>query len=81
MSLLNAKKWFIYLLFLLNLLFINKSIIMSKRTQRKLREETKKLISKKLKNKPKSDSHKKAISEAMRCYWNSIPPLPENDSK
>ncbi len=48
------------------------------RTSRKLSETTKKLISEKLKNKPKTESHKQALSMAMKNYWNSIPLLPDN---
>lgn len=49
------------------------------RKSRKLNNETKKLISQKLKNRPKTESHKQALSMAMKNYWKSIPELLEED--
>ena len=36
-------------------------------------EATKRKISDSLKNKKKSDEHKRAISEGMKKYWETIP--------
>lgn len=43
------------------------------RIYRELSEETKTLISQAMKGKLKSDAHKRAISIAMKEYWNNIP--------
>lgn len=46
---------------------------MGKRKYRELEERTKRKISQSLKNKPKSEEHKRAISESMKEYWKTIP--------
>lgn len=43
------------------------------RIRRNLSEETKRKIAEALKNKPKSEKHKKALSIALRNYWKTIP--------
>ena len=44
-----------------------------KRTSRKRTEETKCKISASLKGKVKTEQHKRAISEALKKYWATIP--------
>lgn len=44
-----------------------------KRQYREQTPETKQKISAALKNKPKNDSHKKAISQGLKDYWKKIP--------
>ena len=48
-----------------------------KRQYRELDDETKKKISASSKNKPKSEAHKRHISQAMEEYWQSVPHRPE----
>ena len=43
-----------------------------KRTSRNLSEETKHKISQALKNRPKSEEHKQALSIALQKYWAGI---------
>lgn len=43
-----------------------------KRTSRSLSEETKHKISQALKNRPKSEEHKQALSIALKKYWLSL---------
>lgn len=50
-----------------------------KRTNRTLKEETRKKISKALKGKPKTEQHKKALAEALKRYWNAIPLVTDNN--
>ena len=54
-----------------------------KRQFRNLRDDTKMRISQSLKGRSFSDSHKQAISDAMRQYWATIPyrPSENNESK
>ncbi len=53
-----------------------------KRQFRNLRDDTKKRIAQSLRGRTFSDSHKQAISDAMRQYWATIPyrPSENNDS-
>ncbi len=44
-----------------------------KRTTRQRSEETKRKISASLKGKAKSAQHKRAISVALKAYWETIP--------
>ena len=44
-----------------------------KRQYRNLRDDTKMRIAQSLKGRTFSDSHKQAISDAMRQYWSTIP--------
>ena len=46
---------------------------------RNLDDATKLRISQKLKGRTMSDSHKQAISNAMKAYWATIPYRPENN--
>ena len=46
---------------------------------RNLDDATKLRISQKLKGRTMSDSHKQAISDAMKAYWATIPYRPENN--
>lgn len=43
------------------------------RTSRKMNEATRAKISESLKGRTFSDTHKQAISEAMKAYWQTIP--------
>lgn len=44
-----------------------------KRKNRQLNEEIKLKISASMKGKQKTEQHKKAISDALKKYWESIP--------
>lgn len=44
-----------------------------KRLYRNLEDDTKMRIAQSLKGRTFSDSHKQAISDAMRQYWSTIP--------
>ena len=44
-----------------------------KRQYRNLRDDTKKRIAQSLRGRTFSDSHKQAISDAMKAYWSTIP--------
>jgi hypothetical protein len=48
-----------------------------KRQYRELSDATKQKISKATTRKPKSESHKEHISQAMKRYWASIPSKPK----
>ena len=63
------------LLFLPNLLFIEKYIIIMeyKRQYRDLPNEVKEKISASMKGKPKSYNHKEHIRQGMRKYWSNVP--------
>lgn len=50
-----------------------------KRKFRQLDEATRKLISKKLKGRKMSESHKVAISKGLKKYWANIPNKPLNN--
>ena len=50
-----------------------------KRTNRTLKEETRQKISKALKGKPKTEQHKKALAEALKRYWNTVPLVTDNN--
>ncbi|MCR5064938.1 MAG: hypothetical protein K6A67_04135 [Bacteroidales bacterium] len=52
-----------------------------KRQFRDLRDDTKMRISQSLKGRSFSDSHKQAISDAMRQYWASIPYRPSENNE
>ena len=51
-------------------------MIKYKREFRELSDETKLKISRSSSNKPKTDSHKQHISQAMKRYWKSVPHRP-----
>ena len=61
---------------------INIKIIIMKRLYRNLEDDTKKRIAQSLRGRTFSDSHKQAISDAMRQYWAKIPyrPIENNES-
>ena len=44
-----------------------------RRQYRDLRDDTKMRIAQSLKGRSFSDSHKQAISDAMKAYWSTIP--------
>ena len=44
-----------------------------RRQYRNLRDDTKMRIAQSLKGRSFSDSHKQAISDAMKAYWSTIP--------
>lgn len=44
-----------------------------KRTSRRLSSETKQKISTALRNKPKTERHRQALSIALKKYWQTIP--------
>ena len=52
-----------------------------KRQFRDLRDDTKKRIAQSLRGRTFSDSHKQAISDAMRQYWAKIPYRPEENNQ
>lgn len=52
-----------------------------KRTNRTLKEETRQKISKALQGKPKTEQHKKALAEALKKYWNTVPSVTNNNNE
>ena len=52
-----------------------------KRQFRDLRDDTKKRIAQSLRGRTFSDSHKQAISDAMRQYWATIPYRPTENNE
>ena len=52
-----------------------------KRQFRDLRDDTKKRIAQSLRGRTFSDSHKQAISDAMRQYWATIPYRPTGNNE
>lgn len=52
-----------------------------KRQYRNLRDDTKKRIAQSLRGRTFSDSHKQAISDAMRQYWATIPYRPSENNE
>ena len=52
-----------------------------RRQYRNLRDDTKMRIAQSLKGRTFSDSHKQAISDAMRQYWATIPYRPNDNNK
>ena len=52
-----------------------------KRTNRTLKEETRQKISKALKGKPKTEQHKKALAEAWKKYWSTVPSVTNNNNE
>ena len=51
------------------------------RQYRNLRDDTKKRISQSLQGRTFSDSHKQAISNAMKAYWSTIPYRDEKNNE
>ena len=52
-----------------------------KREFRNLRDDTKMRISQRLRGRSLSDTHKQAISDAMKAYWATIPYRPTDNNK
>lgn len=52
-----------------------------KRVYRNLEDDTKRRIAQSLRGRTFSDSHKKAISDAMRQYWAKIPYRPSENNE
>ena len=52
-----------------------------KREFRNLRSDTKMRIAQSLKGRSFSDSHKQAISDAMKAYWSTIPYKDEENNE
>ena len=52
-----------------------------RRQYRDLRDDTKMRIAQSLKGRSFSDSHKQAISDAMKAYWSTIPYRDEQNNK
>jgi len=52
-----------------------------KREFRNLRDDTKMRIAQSLKGRSFSDSHKQAISDAMKAYWSTIPYRDEENNE
>lgn len=52
-----------------------------KRQYRELDQETKQKISDSSRNKPKSEEHKKHISQGMIKYWETVPHRPEDNNE
>lgn len=50
------------------------------RQYRELDDATKLRISQKLKGRTMSDTHKQAISDSMKVYWNGIPNKPKQNN-
>lgn len=51
-----------------------------KRQWRDFPEDAKRKVSDALKNRPKTDAHKQAISNSMRDYWKGVESKPEQTS-
>lgn len=51
-----------------------------KRQYRELEDATKQKISQSSKNKPKSETHKQHISQAMIDYWQTVPNRPNDET-
>lgn len=51
-----------------------------KRKSRKLSQETRRKISNALRNKPKTEAHREALSTSLRAYWQTIP-AEENEAE
>ena len=52
-----------------------------KRQFRDLRDDTKMRISQSLKGRSHSETHKQAISDAMKAYWSTIPYRDEENNE
>ena len=52
-----------------------------RRQYRNLRDDTKMRIAQSLKGRSFSDSHKQAISNAMKAYWSTIPYRDEENNE
>ena len=52
-----------------------------KRQFRELADDTKQKISNATKGRPKSQSHRQHISQAMTDYWKTIPHRPQNQGR
>ena len=52
-----------------------------KRLFRDLRDDTKKRISQSLRGRSHSETHKQAISNAMKAYWSTIPYRDEENNE
>lgn len=54
-----------------------------KRIYRQLSDATKQRISQRLKGRSMTDTHKEAISQSMKAYWQTVPnkPTENNDNK
>lgn len=52
-----------------------------KRQYRQLTDLTKMKISQSMKNRTKSDSHREAISQGLKKYWEQIPNKPTETEK
>lgn len=52
-----------------------------KRQFRDLRDDTKMRISQSLKGRSHSETHKQAISDAMKAYWATIPYRPSENNE
>jgi len=52
-----------------------------KRVYRNLEDDTKRRIAQSLRGRTFSDSHKQAISDAMRQYWAKIPCRPSENNE
>lgn len=52
-----------------------------KRQFRELDQDTKQKISDSSRNRPKSDEHKKHISQGMIKYWETVPHRPDDNNE
>ena len=52
-----------------------------RRIFRNLRDDTKMRISQSLKGRSHSETHKQAISDAMKAYWATIPYRPDENNE
>ena len=56
-------------------------LLIMKRQFRDLRDDTKMRISQSLKGRSHSETHKQAISDAMKAYWSTIPYREEENNE
>lgn len=54
---------------------------MMKRIYRQLNDATKQRISQRLKGRSMTDTHKEAISNSMKAYWQTIPNKPTENNE
>jgi len=75
----------IYLIFKLVHFLVDTTDIKTTKTMRRqyrdLRDDTKMRIAQSLKGRSFSDSHKQAISDAMKAYWSTIPYRDEENNE
>ena len=73
------RELFIFIKLILNSYLIK--LLIMKRQFRDLRDDTKMRISQSLKGRSHSETHKQAISDAMKAYWSTIPYREEENNE